>query len=246
MIQSCQIRKKMSFSAVPDLLFELDISHTAFKVVAWALGRPDGWVFHIGHMIKTLKLTDKTWPRAKKELMATGFFIQKRGRDAHNKITWENIFVDAPLWENNPIPPKSMYGVGNDAVGKDAEKGPLTKEASKELKKAAAPHKKNLNGKNYFKLPKFGNMILQEGNELDLRKAGELIQKFSIDQINNAVIILEKDEKFGFPSNVGRILRIKKSSAMKPTIIKEPANPTTKIDSLARIAEMRKNGVVRQ
>lgn len=98
------IKKSHSWSSVPDRLFSLPLSPGAFKVIAWALGRPDGWVFYIGQMMQVLRLSDKTWPSARRELVAAGFFMQRRFRDDDGKIQWENIFTDAPLYST--IPPQ--------------------------------------------------------------------------------------------------------------------------------------------
>ena len=138
MTQTCKILKKFSFSAVPDSLFSCNISPASFKVAAWALGRPDGWVFHVGHMLNALSLTEKQWLRVRKELIETGFFIQKKSRDERNKIVWSNIFVDAPLYPENSIPPKSMDGISIHAKGMDAEGQDIAADLSRELKAAAA------------------------------------------------------------------------------------------------------------
>ncbi|MEW6057964.1 MAG: hypothetical protein AB1540_15255 [Bdellovibrionota bacterium] len=150
------VSKRMSFSAVPDQLFTEELSPWAFKVVAYVLGRPNGWKFHIGHITRTLGLSDKTWPRVRKELMKAGYFRQSKFRGEGGKFIWLNEFTDAPLFggdsvprppENNEggedeatssenqdgggktsIPPKRRHGERRDAERRDAGEGNLTKD----------------------------------------------------------------------------------------------------------------------
>lgn len=99
------IRKKFSFAAVPDVVFSLRMKPATILVLAWALGRPDGWTFHICYMLKILNYSENQWRTAKKELMLNGFFNQKKYRDDQGKIHWVNEFCDDPLWEFNITPP---------------------------------------------------------------------------------------------------------------------------------------------
>lgn len=122
------IRKKVSFAAVPDVLFSLPMKPAAILVLAWALGRPDGWSFHIEHMLKILNYSENQWKTAKKELMSNGFFNQKKYRDDQGKICWVNEFCDDPLWKFGTTPPsipkktipdKSMDGGPSRGKGGD-------------------------------------------------------------------------------------------------------------------------------
>lgn len=126
-MSAIRIRKKVAFSAVPDSVFSLKISHTAIVILSWALGRPDGWTFHILHMMKVLNLSDRTWPAAKKQLVNAGFFLQKKERNEHGKIIWTNEFTDAPLWNNPAIPPVCRDGIGIDVKGGDLPEDVLSK-----------------------------------------------------------------------------------------------------------------------
>lgn len=118
-MSAIRIRKKVAFSAVPDTVFSLKMSHTAIVILGWALGRPDGWTFYVEHMMKVLNLSDRTWPKAKKQLVTAGFFLQKKERNEFGKITWSNEFTDAPLWTASSIPPVCKDGEGSDAKGGD-------------------------------------------------------------------------------------------------------------------------------
>jgi len=123
------IRKKVSFAAVPDIVFSLPMRPASILLLAWALGRPDGWQFHISHMLHVLRYSEEQWKSAKKELIKNGFFNQAKRQDETGKIVWDNEFCDDPLWlsasptptSTPTIPPKTTDGfpmAGNSMAGK--------------------------------------------------------------------------------------------------------------------------------
>lgn len=116
---NASIRKKLNFSSVPDAIFtDLRLSLDTRTVLGWALGRPDGWKFRVGHMCFTLGVSDKKWPRIRDEMVAAGYlfifkkrgpvFSEKANKIIENAIIWEYEFTDEPLL--SPIPPSQGDG----------------------------------------------------------------------------------------------------------------------------------------
>jgi len=114
------------------------MSFGARVVLAWLLGREDGWEIRIGHMCRVLGLTDKSWPRIRDELRSAGFFESTRLKADGGRFEWRNAVTDAPLYAIPPkrgdgsalaaqhsrnsaaastIPPKRMDGGSRDADG---------------------------------------------------------------------------------------------------------------------------------
>lgn len=123
------IRKRLPFSAIPDaVLQDKNLSLAARLTLGWMLGRPENWQIQIHYMMDQLGLTDKTWPRIRRELIHYGYFTQTRHRDPKDgKFVWVQEVTDAPLYETpslpqggmEPIPPKRMDGNRRDAKGED-------------------------------------------------------------------------------------------------------------------------------
>lgn len=105
------VRRRVRFSVVADQILEAkSLSFTARIVLAWALGRQDGFECWVWYMCKELGLTDKTWTSARKELIKARYFKQTRERGPDGKFIWRNEFTDAPLYQgqtgggSNPAP----------------------------------------------------------------------------------------------------------------------------------------------
>lgn len=92
------VNRKLRSASVPDAVLEdCELSFPARIVLAWALGRQDGFEVWIWYMCKQLGLSDKSWPRVRRELIAAGFFIQRREKGEDGKFIWKNEFTDEPL-----------------------------------------------------------------------------------------------------------------------------------------------------
>lgn len=142
-----QIRRRQRWSAVPDSVLEaVGMSFGARVVLAWLIGREDGWEIRIGHMCRVLGLTDKSWPRIRDELRSAGFFASVRRKAEGGRFEWEHTITDSPLYAIPPkwgggsqhpvtvakhprnsaaasaIPPDRMDGAGRDAGGGDYQK----------------------------------------------------------------------------------------------------------------------------
>lgn len=120
----------MRFSIVADQILEArSLTFTARIVLAWALGRQDGFECWVWYMCKELGLTDKTWTSARKELINAGYFKQTRERGPDGKFIWRNEFTDAPLYlgqtggGSNPSPAqvKTKHGARPSRIEKQQE-----------------------------------------------------------------------------------------------------------------------------
>ena len=119
------INLQMRFGVVADAVLEHPkLSFTARVILAWALGRSNGFKFGIGYMQEVLGLSDAQWATAKKQLAAIGFYRQYKHRQPDGTFLWINEFTDAPLHPSpqNPgmdkneetIPPKPRHGKQGD------------------------------------------------------------------------------------------------------------------------------------
>lgn len=113
--QTATVTKKLRFGVVHDAILEdPSLSHQARVVLAWALGRQDGFKIWLWFMCKRLGLTKAKWLKVRKELMARGFFVQTKINKEKGRFQWENIFTDEPLFASlqanlvQPQPPKKM------------------------------------------------------------------------------------------------------------------------------------------
>ncbi len=123
------VRKKLTFSAVPDVVLQdKGLSFAARVTLGWMLGRSGDFQIQIKYMIEKLGLSDKTWPRVRRELIARGFFRQIKYKNDDGKFEWTQEVTDAPLYDQPPplpkggmetIPPKCRDGEGRDAKGGD-------------------------------------------------------------------------------------------------------------------------------
>lgn len=123
------VRKKLTFSSVPDVVLQdKGLSFAARVTLGWMLGRSDDFQIQIKYMIEKLGLSDKTWPRVRRELIARGFFRQIKHKNDDGKFEWTQEVTDAPFYDQPPllpkggmesIPPKRRDGEGRDAKGGD-------------------------------------------------------------------------------------------------------------------------------
>lgn len=99
--------KREAFSIVQDALLEHPtLSLNARTVLAWMLGRPDGWVIQIKYMLDKLHITDNVWRTVKKDLIQGGFFSQTRFKNENGTFTWVQEATDEPLYlatKNHPL-----------------------------------------------------------------------------------------------------------------------------------------------
>lgn len=105
-----RVRKARSYSVVPDaVLTDERLSLSTRAVLAWLIGRPDGWEVHVWHVRQTFDLTEPRWARMRKEMTDAGYFRQWRSNDPNTgRVVWGHEVWDEPL--EPPIPTKSGDG----------------------------------------------------------------------------------------------------------------------------------------
>lgn len=132
------VRRKLRSSSVPDAVLEdCELSFPARIVLAWALGRQDGFEVWIWYMCRQLGLSDKSWSRVRRELITAGFFIQRREKGEDGKFIWTNEFTDEPLLFS------LIDNEGNEGIGRARKCGaptnPKAGPAKKLKSKASGP-----------------------------------------------------------------------------------------------------------
>ncbi|MBK7014032.1 MAG: hypothetical protein IPH39_00300 [Sulfuritalea sp.] len=94
---SITVRKRRTWSAVPDDVLEHPrLSLRARAVLGWMLGRADGWVIQVEHMLRVLRMTEYVWASVRSELQEAGYYRQTRVRQANGTITWIKDVLDPP------------------------------------------------------------------------------------------------------------------------------------------------------
>lgn len=139
-VTTLKISKRRAFSAVPDdILTDRRLGDRAVRVLAWLVGRPDGWEVRVGYLRHLFDLSEEQWRFARKQLEAAGYFSQRRvfGRDG--KVRWEHEISDTgtPSRENRgmePSPRNPWDGVPSHGEVRDITTRSKTNEV------AAAPH----------------------------------------------------------------------------------------------------------
>ncbi len=111
------IRKRQRYSSISDLVLEdKRISLRARLVLAWMLGRPDGWIIYVGHMQRVLGVSEYVWVSIRNELESVGYYRQWRSQDASGKIIWHREVTDTPV---PPSPNPSRMDVAMDGSTMD-------------------------------------------------------------------------------------------------------------------------------
>lgn len=124
------VRRKLRSASVPDAVLEnCELSFPARIVLAWALGRQDGFEVWIWYMCKQLGLSDKSWSRVRRELIAAGFFIQRREKGEDGKFIWTNEFTDEPLLFS--LIDNEGIGRARECTSTNPKSGPAKKPKSK-------------------------------------------------------------------------------------------------------------------
>lgn len=102
--------KREAFSIVQDAVLEHpSLSLNARTVLAWMLGRPEGWEIQIAYMLDKLNMSENVWRTVKKDLVDHGFFSQTRIQAGGGKINWLQEATDEPLYldkqdtKNHPL-----------------------------------------------------------------------------------------------------------------------------------------------
>lgn len=90
---------KKGYSIVPNSIFEdKELSINAKICIAWLIGRPSGWYLIISQMCSALNISERQWATAKKELIASGLFEQKKIKKPDGKYEWNHWWVTIPTF----------------------------------------------------------------------------------------------------------------------------------------------------
>lgn len=119
-----QVRKKRSFSAIPDdVLEDTRLSLRARAVLGWMLGRPENWTFFVGYMQKKLGMSEAVWAGVRSELERVGYYKQERVRGELGLFVWVREVFDTPSPEDpgmvKAIPGSAMDGAAIHGPGGD-------------------------------------------------------------------------------------------------------------------------------
>lgn len=212
MSESAKVTKKnMKVLVNQDLLELRHLSFAARLTLAWALGKQDGWTFHISHMWKALGITDKTWPRIKKELIEHGFFVQTRIKEASGKFVWINQFSDAPLYSIS-TPPKRSDGSGSDAFAGDIDTKTKVNDLFATSRRAGRAHS--------AATKKIGDAVeslhcILICNGLDRMRVETLTERFGVEEVESAAkkTLPAPGYKHPYQSDVYKLLK-----QMHPTL----------------------------
>jgi len=94
---SIVVRKRRPYSLVPDdVLEDTRLSMRARLALGWMLGRPDGWVIRITHMMKVLGMSEHIWTAIRNEIQQVGYYRQTRIRLETGRFVWEKEVIDSP------------------------------------------------------------------------------------------------------------------------------------------------------
>lgn len=138
--QSLTVRKKRPYSSVPDdILTDERLSERARLILAWMIGRPEGWELRVGHVQSLFRLSEKQWGAARRELEAAGYYRQVRGHLPNGHVTWTREVWDSQM---NDHPPKKAGmvkpsdGSPPDGRPSDGQRGDIAVDLSKHNKEA--------------------------------------------------------------------------------------------------------------
>ena len=188
------VRRRLRFSVVADQVLQAThLSFTARVVLAWALGRQDGFECWVWYMCKELGLTDKTWTSAREELINAGYFMQTRERGADGKFIWRNEFTDAPLYQ------RETGGGSNPAPARVK---------AKRSAKPSGPDKQQEEELEGVPIWLFGIVRIAPGNAADETNA-RAIAAYPRDRIETAAASARSKEPSGiaYPTAVIKLLR---------------------------------------
>ena len=97
MSSTIKVRKRRSFSAIPDDILEDNRMRTETRLVlGWLIGRPDGWEVRVGHVQKTLGISEGRWKTSRREMEKFGYLQQTRKKMADGTFLWEHTVTDTP------------------------------------------------------------------------------------------------------------------------------------------------------
>lgn len=114
-----KIRKRRSFSAIPDDILEDKRMRTETRLVlGWLIGRPDGWIVRVRHVMAVLGLSEGRWKTSRREMEKYGYLEQVRKQTTDGTFAWEHEVTDMPR-ERQTI--GAFFTDGSSTDGKPAD-----------------------------------------------------------------------------------------------------------------------------
>lgn len=87
------------YAKVPNSILERkDLGAVAKVCASWLAGRPPRWHLIISQMCAALNISERQWANAKKELIAAGFFEQKKIKKPDGKYEWNHWWLTIPTF----------------------------------------------------------------------------------------------------------------------------------------------------
>lgn len=115
-----QIKKRRSFSAIPDdILQDKRMRCETRLVLGWLIGRPDGWEVRVNNVQYTLGLSRDRWRKARKEMQQFGYLLQIRKQQPDGTYKWLHIVSDTPMDTKETIVAKSNDGEADEGKPND-------------------------------------------------------------------------------------------------------------------------------
>ncbi len=137
---SLTVRKRRAWSSVPDdILTDARMSERARLLLAWMIGRRDGWEIRVSHVQSLFRLSETQWRAARRELEAAGYYRQARGRHPDGKVKWIREVLDMPISRHPPKKGgmvKPLDGLPPDGLPAGDQRGDIAVNRNKHLKEA--------------------------------------------------------------------------------------------------------------
>lgn len=120
-----KIRKRRSFSAIPDDILEDKRMRTETRLVlGWLIGRPDGWIVCVRHVMTVLGLSEGRWKTSRREMEKYGYLQQVRNQTREGTFAWEHSVTDMPVKSEQTIGAFSTDGASTDGKAADIPTSP--------------------------------------------------------------------------------------------------------------------------
>lgn len=109
-------RRSRAWSAIPDdVLTDLRLSPTARLVLAYCLGRPDGWHYHSRQICTALGIGRDAWRAARRQLEQVGYMRQEQVRGEGGRWAWDLVVTDTPASDGSAS--AGNPGAGGSSTG---------------------------------------------------------------------------------------------------------------------------------
>ena len=120
-----KIRKRRSFSAIPDDILEDKRMRTETRLVlGWLIGRPNGWIVRVRHVMAVLGLSEGRWKTSRREMEKYGYLQQVRTKTIDGTFQWEHAVSDEPIDGDRTIGAFSTDGSSTDGKPADIPSSP--------------------------------------------------------------------------------------------------------------------------